>query len=132
MNRDKKTKGKNLFMEEKKTEETMAEEKSEFLPLGSIIRINGSVKKLMVLARGVFPRIKGEITYYDYGVCTYPEGIIGDSLIYINHEDIQEVVFPGYRDEDETIMQNNIRIAVRQLKGQLTPPGGAVSPAKNA
>ncbi|MDE7062844.1 MAG: DUF4176 domain-containing protein [Lachnospiraceae bacterium] len=30
----------------------MAEEKSEFPPLGSIVLLNGSVKKLMVLARG--------------------------------------------------------------------------------
>ncbi len=119
-------------MEEKQTEETMAEEKREFLPLGSIIRINGSVKKLMILARGTFPRIKGAVTYYDYGVCTYPEGIIGDSLVYINHEDIQEVVFEGYRDEDETLMQNNIHMAVRQMKGHLTAPGGEAFSAKNA
>lgn len=118
-------------MEENKTVETMAEEK-EFLPLGSIVRVRGSVKKLMVLSRGTFPVIKGVTTYYDYGVCTYPEGIIGDSLIYINQEDIQEVVFSGYRDEDETIMQTNICMAVGQMKGHLTPPGGEASPAKNA
>lgn len=118
-------------MEENKTAGTMAEEK-EFLPLGSIVRVRGSVKKLMVLSRGTFPVIKGVTTYYDYGVCTYPEGIIGDSLIYINQEDIQEVIFSGYRDEDETIMQNNIRMAVRQTKGHRTAPAGEASPAKNA
>lgn len=119
-------------MEENKTMETTAGEEKEFLPLGSIVRVRGSVKKLMILSRGTFPMIRGAAAYHDYGVCAYPEGIIGDSLIYINHEDIQEIVFSGYRDEDEVLMQDNIRMAVRQMTGHPADPGAEPSAAENA
>lgn len=81
----------------------------ELLPLGSIVLINGSVKKLMILARGAVVNLKREYTYFDYGACTYPEGVIGDSMLYFNASDIQKTVFTGYADADEAQMQENLK-----------------------
>ena len=39
---------------------------------------------------------------YDYIACLYPEGNINEQFMYLfNEEDIREVVFTGYNDEDE-------------------------------
>ena len=57
----------------------MKEEK--FLPLGSVIIVKGSVKKLVLIGRGVVAIFKGEQKYFDYVACTYPEGLIGENEI---------------------------------------------------
>jgi hypothetical protein len=83
-------------------------EKTAFLPLGSIVIIKGGVKKAVIVARGLAAAFGGEPVYFDYGGCLYPEGIIGDALLYFNHEDIFKVVFTGYADEDDELMKENI------------------------
>ncbi len=106
-------------MEEKRTEEAMAGEKKEFLPLGSIVLLNGSVKKLMILARGAIANMKGEQRFFDYGACTYPEGVIGDTMLYFNGKDIVKVISRGYSDEEEDLMQENLMRNVELLKNRL-------------
>lgn len=93
-------------------------EKNKFLPLGTVVIIEGGVKKFVILARGAFASIKGEQRYFDYGACTYPEGVIGDAMIYFNHEDIRKIVYEGYRDEDEELMQENLKKNIAMLKEQ--------------
>ena len=97
----------------------MEQENMEFLPLGSIVQLKGGVKKIMIIARGAFAVVKGEKRYFDYGACTYPEGVIGDPLLYFQHKDIQKVVYCGYEDEDEKLMQENIKNNLSVLQEQL-------------
>jgi len=97
----------------------MEQENMEFLPLGSIVQLKGVVKKIMIIARGAFAVVKGEKRYFDYGACTYPEGVIGDALLYFQHKDIQKVVYRGYEDEDEKLMQENIKNNLSVLQEQL-------------
>lgn len=94
-------------------------EEKKFMSLGTIVLIKGSVKKLMIIARGAFTNIKGEQHYFDYGACTYPEGIIGDTMLYFNGTDIQSVVYEGYKDADEELMQKNLTENIKLLKEQL-------------
>ena len=43
----------------------------------------------------------GEV--FDYVACFYPEGNVSPEYTFLfNHDDIEEVVFTGYFDEDET------------------------------
>ena len=51
--------------------------------------------------------------------CTYPEGVIGDALLYFQHKDIQKIVYRGYEDEDEKLMQENIKNNLSVLQEQL-------------
>ena len=85
----------------------MKEEK--FLPLGSVIIVKGSVKKLILIGRGVVAILKGEQKYFDYVACTYPEGLIGENVLYLNHEDIEEVIQKGFQDEDDFRMQKSLK-----------------------
>ena len=83
-------------------------EKIEFLPLGSVVIVKGGVKKTMIIARGLATAIGGETIFFDYGGCLYPEGLIGDKLLYFNHADIAKVVFNGFSDDDNVMMVENI------------------------
>ncbi len=91
----------------------MKEEK--FLPLGSVIIVKGSVKKILLIGRGVVTVINGERKYFDYVGCTYPEGLVGETVLYINHDDIEEIIFKGYQDEDDSRIQKNLKEQVSQL-----------------
>lgn len=90
-------------------------EKKEFLPLGSVIVINGSIKKFMIIARGLNVKNGDKTRYFDYGGCYYPEGVIGDSMMYFNHKDIMKVLAQGYDDDDNKIMVENINNALASM-----------------
>ena len=36
--------------------------------------------------------------------CEYPEGIIGDRVMYFQHKDINKVIFEGYKDEENELV----------------------------
>ena len=82
------------------------------LPLGSIIILKGNTKKMMIISRVIAVPVKGNIYRFDYGACLYPEGLVGDSLIYFNDEDIFKVVQEGYSDEDNDLMLENIAAVI--------------------
>ena len=86
------------------------------LPLGSIIILKGNTKKMMIISRVIAVPVKGNIYRFDYGACLYPEGLVGDSLIYFNDEDIFKVVQEGYSDEDNDLMLENIAAVIDQTE----------------
>lgn len=43
----------------------------------------------------------GESYLFDYAGCLYPEGITPETIFYFNEENIDEVIFEGYKDEQE-------------------------------
>ena len=83
-------------------------EKQEWLPIGSVIRVKGNVKKMMIIARAVVTQINGKQLFFDYGACLYPEGMIGDSIVFFNGKDIQAVLDRGYSDDDDAVCVENI------------------------
>ncbi len=109
-------------------------EKVNYLPLGSVVVIKGGVKKFMVVARGLEVKIENNNTYFDYGACMYPEGMIGDQMMYFQHEDIVKIIFSGFSDEDNELMVDNINAAlavteleradVRKLRKEMTKENG--------
>lgn len=82
-------------------------ENIEYLPLGSIVILEGGIKKVMIVAVGMGGQLEQQIHYFEYGGSLYPEGLMGDAVLFFNHENIQEVIWRGYTDqEDETIKEN--------------------------
>ena len=73
---------------------------NELLPIGTIVVLQGGEKKLMIC--GVKQTdAEGSGKEYDYLGVLYPEGHIGDNFQYLfNHEDIKDVCFRGYEDEE--------------------------------
>ena len=58
--------------------------------------------KVMIVGRGsVFQNDEKETVYTDYVGGGYPEGIDPENGLYFNQENIDKVVFRGYKDEEE-------------------------------
>ncbi len=84
------------------------ENRVEYLPLGSVVILNGGVQKVIVNARGMVATNLNPPKFFDYGGSLYPQGIVGDQIMYFNHEDIIKVIFTGYTDDDDKLMADNI------------------------
>jgi len=83
-------------------------EKTNYLPLGSIVILKGGVKKLMIISRGMAVKINNEEQFFDYGGVHYPEGLIGEQVAYFNHDGIVKTVHEGYSDDDDKMMVDAI------------------------
>lgn len=83
-------------------------ERIEFLPIGTVVMVKGGIKSCMIIARGVGTKVKDELQIFDYGACLYPEGLVGESIIYFNHNDIAKILYKGYESEENKILTDNI------------------------
>ena len=72
----------------------------DLLPIGSIVLLRDGEKRLMI--SGIMQSdASGDGQEYDYLGVLYPEGHIGEQFQYLfNHEDIQEIFFRGFEDEE--------------------------------
>ncbi|UQS84348.1 DUF4176 domain-containing protein [Bombilactobacillus thymidiniphilus] len=70
------------------------------LPIGSIVYLEDSSQKVMLLNVGPVVEQNGVEVYFDYSGAIYPAGLDPEQVYYFNQEDIAEVVFEGYQDED--------------------------------
>ncbi|MRX73993.1 DUF4176 domain-containing protein [Bacillus lacus] len=75
------------------------------LPIGSIVYLKEGTSKLMIMNRGPILEEGGEHTMFDYSACFYPQGLVHDKIFYFNHENIDEVVFEGFQDQEEERFQ---------------------------
>lgn len=76
------------------------------LPIGSIVYLHEGTTKLMIVNRGpILPSDDGERVVYDYTGCMYPEGLDANNVFYFNHDNIDKVVFEGFKDEEEDRFQ---------------------------
>lgn len=68
---------------------------NEFLPVGSVVMLNGAQKALMIF--GVAQTDNDTDIEYDYIGVLWPEGNIGaDTQFLFNQTDVDEVLFKGY------------------------------------
>ena len=105
----------------------------KYLPLGTVVVLNGGQKELMIMSYCILPTgeaydkagkvdVKGKM--FDYGACAYPEGMItSDQLFAFNHENITKIVAMGYQSDKQkelseflvkAIEERNQRIAAEQ------------------
>ncbi len=72
------------------------------LPIGTIVYLNEGTSKIMIVNRGpLVTDEEGEQVMYDYTGCLYPEGLDANNVLYFNEENVDKVVFEGYKDEEE-------------------------------
>lgn len=71
-----------------------------FLPLGSVVKLKGAEKRLMICGR-VQSNVETN-KLYDYSACLFPEGIIDPEELYLfDNEDIEMIYFLGLQDVEE-------------------------------
>lgn len=79
--------------------------RTDFYPLGSIVKVDGQPKRLMIISRGLSVRHPEQgIVFFDYGGVEYPDGLVGNRACYFNHDAVEELVFRGYEDEENERM----------------------------
>ncbi len=83
-------------------------EKIDYLPLGSVVILKGGVQKVLIVSRGLVSKAVMPAGFFDYGGVLYPQGLVGDQILYFNHRDISHKVFEGYSDDDDKLMMDNI------------------------
>lgn len=78
----------------------------ELLPIGSVVLLKGGKKRLMIY--GIKQTDNATEIEYDYISVLYPEGNMGEAGQYLfNHEDIEQVYFKGYEEEErEEFLEN--------------------------
>ena len=80
----------------------------KYLPIGTVVRLKGGMKNLMIFGRIQKAESSGKV--YDYVSCLYPEGNIDRRHTYLfNEVDIDEIVYMGYVDETEMELKKKIR-----------------------
>ncbi|WP_050566645.1 DUF4176 domain-containing protein [Lacticaseibacillus paracasei] len=89
------------------------------LPLGSVVIVFGAIKKIMIMQRAIQVERDGQLQLFDYGAVPYPEGLLDDQLLYFNQKNIDQVVFEGFKDRDETIYLDQIEEAKKALLADL-------------
>ena len=73
----------------------------KFLPLGSVIKLKGATKRMMIIG---FCAVDGENKekIYDYYGCLYPEGVVSmDRTLLFDHEQIETIYCIGFSDDEE-------------------------------
>ena len=79
----------------------------ELLPIGSVVLLEGGQKRLMIY--GVKQTDVETKEEYDYIGVIYPEGNMGKGTQFLfNHDQIHEVVFQGFADEERENFINNL------------------------
>ena len=70
----------------------------DYLPIGSVVLLKDGTKKTMII--GYLTSGDDDIVY-DYSSCLFPEGVVDyNETLLFNHDDIKEVIFEGFRNEE--------------------------------
>jgi len=95
----------------------------EFLPIGSVVLLEGGNKRIMICGR--IQAQAGSDIIYDYSACYYPEGIVDPkSMFFFNRDAIETVYFRGYEDQEEL----DYRHEVLEQLGELEIRDGVIVP----
>ena len=72
------------------------------LPIGSIVLLKDSNKKLMITGRLQIELEDKNQRKWDYSACLYPDGNLRpESSFLFNHEQIERIYFIGFQDIEE-------------------------------
>lgn len=82
----------------------------KYLPIGSVVLLNDGEKRVMIYGR--MQKQVSDGTRWDYIACLYPEGNMNEQYMYLfNHNQIKQVYYIGYQDNDELEYQRMIKNA---------------------
>jgi hypothetical protein len=82
-------------------------EEKRYLPIGSVVKLEGGEKRVMIYGRRQ-KQLNSEVIW-DYIACLYPEGNISEEYMYLfNNEQIEVVYGIGFQDEEEFAFQRRL------------------------
>ena len=86
------------------------------LPIGSVVLLTGSKKKVMIA--GVCQKnAANPEKVWDYTGVLFPEGYIsGDKMFMFNNEQIERVYALGYQDEEQIEFKKKVDLALEEIR----------------
>lgn len=85
------------------------------LPLGSVILLKNSSKRLMVMGYLQQESETGKV--WDYVGLPFPEGYMGSDRTYLfSHAQIERIFFIGFQDEEQFAFSAHLEKAVAELR----------------
>jgi len=85
--------------------------KNKYLPIGSVVLLNGGTKKVMINGYCVVAKEKpGKI--FDYRGCPFPEGILDEGVALFDADQIKEVCFEGLKNDDSIDFLDRLEMIV--------------------
>lgn len=99
----------------------------QFLPIGSVVLLKESTKKLMIT--GIMPVSQDDPNNpYDYIGVFYPEGFLSNEYTYLfNHSDINDIVFYGYQNPERADFLMKLEESFNAASGDKTEDGEKVN-----
>ena len=86
----------------------MQDGNGKFLPVGSVVLLEGATKRLMITGFCTMDNAESE-KIYDYCGCLYPEGMISsDETALFDHNQIKEIYHIGYSDAEEVAFKEKL------------------------
>ncbi len=78
------------------------------LPIGTVVLLKNGEKRLMIAGIKQMD-VENSGKEYDYYGVMYPEGHVGEDFQYLfNHEDISEIYFKGFEDNERVEFLNKL------------------------
>ncbi|HAB65734.1 MAG TPA: hypothetical protein DCE23_00055 [Firmicutes bacterium] len=72
--------------------------KGKLLPIGSVVKIEGGSKKVMIT--GYYSKNDKDSKIYTYNGCIFPEGFMENTFLLFDAPQIEDVLYRGYENED--------------------------------
>ncbi len=93
----------------------------KYLPIGTIVKLKDSQKKVMITSYLVFSKKMDKDTkIFDYGACGFPEGIVDSNYsLAFNHEQIEKVVHLGLSDDEQKEFNKKLNDAFEALQKEI-------------
>lgn len=86
------------------------------LPIGSVVLLKNSTKKLMVIGFAQVSANNPE-KVYDYVGCVFPEGFLGpDQTFLFDSHQIEKIYAVGYQDEEQMNFKVRIDQALEEIR----------------
>lgn len=97
----------------------------ELLPIGSVVLLKEATKKLMII--GILQVDQDNDKLYDYLAVPFPEGYINEENNFLfDHDDIQEVFFTGFINQETQNLMNLLTALVEQAEAESETEGEEV------
>ena len=88
------------------------------LPIGSVVLLKNSTKKLMITG---FAQVSADDPnkIYDYVGCVFPEGFLGpDQTFLFDSNQIETIFFIGYQDQEQMAFKVRIDEALTEIRNK--------------
>ena len=96
----------------------MNELREKYLPIGTVVLLQGAVKKVMITGFASMSPDTGERVFYDSG-CPYPDVFFDYNQVCVfDHSQIKEIVYVGLENEEESEFKKAMVEKLAQMNSQ--------------